>query len=66
MNQLKFKSGDVVQLKSGGPIMTVFKYKPNPMNNAPMKDSLFCTWFDENGVKQSSSFHEDQLELASE
>ena len=31
-----FKVGDVVMLKSGGPVMTVKEVSP---------DDIFCTWF---------------------
>ena len=38
------RPGDVVRLKSGGPVMTV---------EAPNKDSnTFCSWFDGNGINQ--------------
>ena len=32
-----FKKGDVVQLKSGGPLMTISNYTQN--------DKVFCQWF---------------------
>ncbi len=38
-----FKIGDVVQLKSGGPFMTV---------SAVEDDSLYCIWFDKTEQKQ--------------
>ena len=49
---LKFKKGDQVVLKSGGPVMTVEGYELNKYQ---------CTWFD--GVKhQSAFFVEEALE----
>ena len=50
----KFKTGDVVRLKSGGPEMTVQNYVPG-------KTRVICTWFDDKG-KHSDGFEEDQLE----
>lgn len=47
------KEGDVVQLKSGGPLMTIIsKYDNNAFN---------CTWFDGTTPK-SSVFPETALE----
>jgi uncharacterized protein YodC (DUF2158 family) len=55
---MAFKVGDVVQLKSGGPIMTV---------TAETKDlqgitRLLCAWFDKNNEK-SGVFPEGALEF---
>ena len=33
-----FKTGDLVQLKSGGPVMTV-------MEKVPVSENLLCAWF---------------------
>ena len=52
----KFKNGDPVRLKSGGPKMTVVKYDD-------MGLGVYCRWF----VGQESKgdfFPEDSLELA--
>ena len=49
----KFKTGDVVQLKSGGPAMTVSKEQGN--------GELFCQWFDATEKYQSQSFESDSL-----
>lgn len=35
----QFSAGDTVQLKSGGPLMTVFKALPS--------GTTICTWFEE-------------------
>jgi uncharacterized protein YodC (DUF2158 family) len=37
-----FKSGDVVQLKSGGPKMTVTMAK----NDSTKNPTVWCTWFE--------------------
>ncbi|WP_343739653.1 YodC family protein [Delftia tsuruhatensis] len=39
-----FKVGDVVQLKSGGPLMTV-KQSPLVVNKNPVLGMIVCTWF---------------------
>ena len=52
----KFKAGDQVKLKSGGPVMTVVSYEENKQYK--------CTWFDdEKRVYQMRLFLEDTLEL---
>lgn len=49
-----FKEGDVVQLKSGGPLMTIIsKYDD---------DSFNCTWFD-GSIPKSSVFPKTALEI---
>jgi uncharacterized protein YodC (DUF2158 family) len=40
----QFKAGDLVQLKSGGPQMTVKYFEPS-------MDSYECQWFSGNDVK---------------
>jgi len=53
----KFKTGDLVQLKSGGPIMTVQTYASG--------DYLNCQWF--SGTKLADgTFKEDSIQIASE
>jgi uncharacterized protein YodC (DUF2158 family) len=52
----KFKQGDVVRLKSGGPSMTVTNVEPD--------DCLYCIWFDRNDVPQGKSFYEAGLVVA--
>lgn len=43
-----FKSGDLVQLKSGGPAMTVVLVKPN--------DYIETAWMDNHGVAHQETF----------
>lgn len=40
----KIKAGDVVVLKSGGPLMTVKEVGRDSMSD---KTLVWCTWFDE-------------------
>jgi uncharacterized protein YodC (DUF2158 family) len=49
-----FKAGDVVQLKSGGPLMTVLEIDGNKVQ---------CRWFDKTDEK-SSSFQSELLQAA--
>lgn len=53
--QKKFKVGDLVQLKSGGPVMTVSKVPESSI------DLYTCQWFA--GAKLSQGyFREDELQ----
>jgi uncharacterized protein YodC (DUF2158 family) len=54
----QFQVGDVVQLKSGGPVMTV----ENPSFQGGGGPVVRCEWFDAKGVKQVGTFREDMLE----
>jgi uncharacterized protein YodC (DUF2158 family) len=54
----KFKVGDLVQLKSGGPVMTIDgMYPTDPGTKA---DYYTCKWFSGKKV-ESESFDEDSL-----
>lgn len=50
----KFKPGDIVQLKSGGPSMTVRAYEPTD------GDEVTCGWFEGNTLYEKA-FHQDML-----
>jgi uncharacterized protein YodC (DUF2158 family) len=50
---MALKPGDNVQLKSGGPLMTIQKMGVEFAN---------CTWFDENNDVQTESFRPEVLE----
>lgn len=53
----KFKTGDIVRLKSGGPEMTVKEFRDRPQ----LRDYT-CQWFA--GKKlESGHFEEDSLEF---
>jgi uncharacterized protein YodC (DUF2158 family) len=56
----KFKTGDLVKLKSGGPIMTVSSHSEQTQYNS---EHYRCDWFA--GKKlDSGNFKPDQLEPA--
>jgi len=42
----EFENGSVVQLKSGGPFMTVENY-------VPTRDTHLCTWFHDNKLERA-------------
>jgi len=51
-----FQKGDVVQLKSGGPTMSV--------HTVGGDGGIFCQWFDKDGVLKNGSFQSEQLKKA--
>lgn len=51
---MNFKIGDVVNLKSGGPEMTV--------ENIDNQGNVTCTWFDRNMERKTETFKSDMLE----
>jgi uncharacterized protein YodC (DUF2158 family) len=68
----KFKRGDLVKLKSGGPVMTIDNYersrdiasivygtKPSPSEDT---EYVNCTWFDNKNSRKFGRFHQDLLE----
>jgi len=68
---VSFKPGDVVKLKSGGPLMTV--HKPDRLTVGgkvigqvePRK--VFCKWYNEKaGKPQTGFFDQEALELYKE
>lgn len=48
----EYQKGDLVRLKSGGPLMTVESIE---------EDQVYCVWFDEEDKPQGDDFHPDQL-----
>ncbi len=64
----KFKKGDVVKLKSGGPSMTIEKYKliVGYKKTTVSENVAICTWFDNDGKLQSVEFEQDSLKLENE
>lgn len=50
-----YKPGDVVSLKSGGPLMTVFSAKDT---------TVWCMWFSGNDMPQEHQFQQVLLRLA--
>jgi uncharacterized protein YodC (DUF2158 family) len=53
-NPESFKNGDVVQLKSGGPKMTI-------ESRSESQDRFRCVWFDNDGKEHGKEF--DQIRL---
>ena len=53
------KKGDVVRLKSGGPLMTVQNLGDYP----PMQDGMLCVWF-ENNQPQEQVYDRAVLEIS--
>jgi uncharacterized protein YodC (DUF2158 family) len=56
----KYNTGDVVQLKSGGPKMTVEEYSPGGIENML---HVWCSWF-AGSKHERAIFPEDTLEPA--
>jgi len=55
MSEATLTVGDVVRLKSGGPLMTV--------QQATYADNIMCTWFGENNKREVAPFHPRTLTL---
>lgn len=49
MDATEFKPGDLVRVKSGGPIMTVEQVGKTAMLE---EDAVWCVWFEKVGNKQ--------------
>ncbi len=61
---MTFNPGDVVRLKSGGPLMTVVEVGETAMLKEP---AVFCTWFESEGGKnvlKKEAFAPAVLEIA--
>lgn len=58
MAQHKYKIGDTVRLKSGGPLMTVNSLT-NDMDGRPI---VLTTWFDKNEKECTGQYLEDMLD----
>lgn len=56
---IMIKSGTIVRLKSGGPLMTVKEY-------VHVLGMWVCSWFDQNGALCESAFMEEQLIVETE
>jgi uncharacterized protein YodC (DUF2158 family) len=54
MNESKIEIGDVVQLKSGGPFMTVYYLYDH-------SDYIDCKWFEDYKLYEGKKFHKSQL-----
>ena len=63
---MSFKAGDLVKLKSGGPVMTVEHAGEKAMTE---EDLVWCVWFEKAGSKQNlqrDTFAPAVLEMADE
>ena len=60
MIEIKFKFGDAVRLKSGGPRMLV----SDPMADWRIGNKVQCDWLDDEGKNQSHDFDWKMLEPA--
>jgi uncharacterized protein YodC (DUF2158 family) len=63
MSEKKFNEGDLVKLKSGGPVMTVDHYYLEPLGGES-SSRVFCKWFDDKNNPQTGWFDEGALEIA--
>jgi uncharacterized protein YodC (DUF2158 family) len=64
-DDMSFEAGDVVQLKSGGPLMTVEQVGKGGMTG---EDTVWCVWFEKVGnrqTRQEATFRPTSLEKSS-
>ena len=59
---MEIKKGDIVQLKSGGPQMTVEGFKWNPFAGKYDTDEVLCSWF-KGDEKQTSYSAREALKI---
>ena len=59
---MAFKVGDIVQLRSGGPIMTVSSFG----QGGDAKPRVNCVWFDKSDAERHGSYPAETLEMYSE
>ena len=60
MPQQMFNPGDTVQLKSGGPVMTIVQYGSFTMGTV---EGYQCRWFDEKNKLAEAVFTEAELKV---
>lgn len=58
----EIKKGTIVELKSGGPEMTVTGFRWLPTKDEYDKDYINCKWFSNKEVKEDQ-FHVDTLKI---
>lgn len=58
----QFQPGNVVRLKSGGPLMTVEQVG----QDAAGRDRVWCKWFDKNSNPQTETFPPETIQLDDE
>jgi uncharacterized protein YodC (DUF2158 family) len=54
-DEYTFGEGDLVQLRTGGPVMTV---------RFPVEQFVLCAWMDASGRERRATFSRDQLRIA--
>lgn len=62
----KFKVGNVVRLKSGGPDMTVAYAGPVDFKHSVRNDLVSCKWFVSKTKLENDRFQDNELELVRE
>lgn len=62
----KFKEGNVVRLKSGGPDMTVTYAGPVDYKHSVRNDLVSCKWFVTKTKLETDRFQDVELELVRE
>lgn len=60
---MELKVGDVVQLKSGGPKMTVSQYPFKTISGVENKDQVECRWFDDKNQLKKRVFAIQELKF---
>lgn len=60
----QFNPGDVVELKSGGPIMTVDSYKKIHKDRKYDENQLVCRWFNKDQELETATFYASSLKMA--
>ena len=58
---MEINLGDVVQLKSGGPKMTVSQYLMKDIDGCEHPDKIECRWFDSRGNIKHYIFNIDEI-----
>lgn len=59
---MAFNVGDVVQLKSGGPRMTVYQVGPSPMRD-DRGTRIWTVWFGDDGKEHTGDYVPETLTL---
>jgi uncharacterized protein YodC (DUF2158 family) len=62
----KFKDGNVVRLKSGGPDMTVTYAGPVDFGHSVRNDLVSCRWFVSKTKHETGRFQDVELDLVRE
>jgi uncharacterized protein YodC (DUF2158 family) len=61
---MQINPGDIVRLRSGGPLMTVRHAVDTAASNATgLEAGVHCDWIDEQGRPHNAVYSQDQLEF---